>query len=934
MNTARQETLDPTNNALVDPAAVQETLELLLARGQVFEIRVLKATRRDDRSWRREYYGYFDDPGQAAAALAEFGSFAGAYFTPNPVDNALLARCHNRLRPAEKGLGTSDANVSRRRYLLIDCDPRRPAGISATDAEHELALHTAKAVRAFVLARGWGEPVLADSGNGAHVLVLIDLPSDEGGLVKRLLHCFALLFDGAGVKVDTSVFNPARIWKLYGTLACKGDPLPDRPHRMARILSAPAELEPVPEEKLRGLVDALMPEKVTPQGTRPTAAGLTAEVMVKSKARVGPREMARRIQRCKSYLERCPDAVSGDHGHDKTLRAACECLRFGLDDAAAMDVMRWFNQVKTAGEPWTDDQLQHKLDAARTKVPASEFGSRLSGERRTDRPSDDPWPDPKPIPTELPSVPSFAYDLLPDAFTPWVRDIAERIQCPPDFPAVAAMIGLAGVVGRKVGIRPKRQDDWLVVPNLWGGVVGRPGVMKTPALQEPLRPLKRLEVEAKKHFDQQAREHDAAEIVAEARKSAARDAAKKFLKAGDEDAEEKAMEAALGAVTEEREAPVRKRYIVNDCSVEKLGEILNENPNGVLVFRDELVGLLRSLDKEGQESARAFYLEAWNGNGRFTYDRIGRGTVDIEAACVSVLGGIQPGPLCEYLRQASKGGGGDDGLMQRFQMAVWPDVSKEWVNVDRWPEREAKATAYAVMRKLDMLTAEDVGAERDPSEADGIPFLRFCEEAQVLFDAWRAQLEVRVRSGHEPPALESHLAKYRSLVPSLALLLHLADGGTGPVTEAAVRKAIAWSKYLEGHARRIFSAVVSGERSAAVALARKITSGELQDGFTLRDVYRPGWSRLSSREDAISAVELLIERGWLREAVAKTGGADKTHYRINPEVLAEAETASGATDNTDKCPPDPPSGRSVSASGAALFPAQAPEDEGEGVIEV
>lgn len=84
--------------------------------------------------------------------------------------------------------------------------------------------------------------------------------------------------------------------------------------------------------------------------------------------------------------------------------------------------------------------------------------------------------------------------------------------------------------------------------------------------------------------------------------------------------------------------PQRRRYVVNDSSVEKMGEILSANPNGVLVFRDELTGFLRSLEREGQEVGRAFYLEAWNGTGRFTYDRIGRGTVDIEAYCISILG--------------------------------------------------------------------------------------------------------------------------------------------------------------------------------------------------------------------------------------------------------------------------------------------------------
>jgi len=153
--------------------------------------------------------------------------------------------------------------------------------------------------------------------------------------------------------------------------------------------------------------------------------------------------------------------------------------------------------------------------------------------------------------------------------------------------------------------------------------------------------------------------------------------------------------------------------MVNDSTVEKLGEILNENLNGVLIYRDELIGLLKSLDKEGQEGARAFYLEAWDGRGRFTYDRIGRGTIDIEAAIFSVLGSIQPGPLKAYIRGAVDGGAWADGLMQRFQLAVWPDMPKDWENIDRHPDIKAKEVAIKVFERLDNLNPEEIGAKCD-----------------------------------------------------------------------------------------------------------------------------------------------------------------------------------------------------------------------------
>ena len=100
-----------------------------------------------------------------------------------------------------------------------------------------------------------------------------------------------------------------------------------------------------------------------------------------------------------------------------------------------------------------------------------------------------PWPAPQPIPSGLPPVPVFDERLLPSALASWVADIAERAQCPPDFVAVGALVAAAAVIGRQVAIRPKRADDWTVIPNLWGLAVGRPGLMKSVALAEALRPL-------------------------------------------------------------------------------------------------------------------------------------------------------------------------------------------------------------------------------------------------------------------------------------------------------------------------------------------------------------------------------------------------------------------------------------------------------------
>ena len=489
-------------------------------------------------------------------------------------------------------------------------------------------------------------------------------------------------------------------------------------------------------------------------------------------------------------------------------------------------------------------------------------------------------PEPQPLPQSLPPVPAFDSILLPDPLRTWVDDIAERIQCPLDFPAVAAMVTLAAIVGRQIAMRPKRQDDWTVVPNLWGAVIGRPGVMKTPALSEILGLVRKLEIEARQRYERGVSDYEAEKLVKAAQKKQKEQQIRDAVGRDDKD---QAGRLAREAIDDEGEEPHRKRYLTNDATVEKIGELLAANPRGILVFRDELTGWLSSLNKEGREGTRAFFLEAWDGTGSFTYDRIGRGTIDIEAACLSVLGGIQPGPLSQYLRTVLSGGIGDDGLLQRFQLTVWPDVSKEWKNVDRW-DSEAKETAWKTYRKLSQLDVLSIGAEQG-DEAE-IPWFRFAPDAQEEFDQWRADLEVELRGNEYHPAFEAHLAKFRSLVPSIALLVHLADNGEGQVSRVSLMTAIGWSQYLKAHAERFYAPALDPALAAARELERHILRGDIGPSFTERDVYVKGW-RLLDREGTSLSVDYLQALDRITGETLETGGRPKTIWTIHPHLKAE-----------------------------------------------
>ncbi|MFQ5463785.1 MAG: AAA family ATPase, partial [Phycisphaerae bacterium] len=238
----------------IDSGAVEEAIRLIVGAGNVTELRALEATANGDRR-PATYFGYFDDPAKLAQAMTAIKSAKGIYFVPNRVDPALMARAENRIRKAGKGDTTSDGDIIGRRWLLIDLDAQRASGISASEAEHEAAIEKAREIQTKLQARDWTDPVVVDSGNGAHLLYRIDLPADDAELVKQCLAALAQRFDDDAVKVDQTVHNPARIWKLPGTLACKGDNTADRPHRMARILSKPDKPCIVPADLLQALAD-------------------------------------------------------------------------------------------------------------------------------------------------------------------------------------------------------------------------------------------------------------------------------------------------------------------------------------------------------------------------------------------------------------------------------------------------------------------------------------------------------------------------------------------------------------------------------------------------------------------------------------------------------------------------------------------------------
>jgi hypothetical protein len=486
------------------------------------------------------------------------------------------------------------------------------------------------------------------------------------------------------------------------------------------------------------------------------------------------------------------------------------------------------------------------------------------------------WPDPASLGDELPAVANFNLELLPKSLRPFVEDVSERMQTPPDYAATAAVVALAACVNRRAVIRPKAVDDaWAVVPNLWGVIVAPPGFMKTPILRAATTPLNHIEDLWRAQHKNEVAEFEAAQLEAELRKSVWREQCKQAMKKG---------EPIPIQPDDSLVPPAERRLVTTDSTFEKLHEILSQNPAGVLVVRDELTGWLAGLDREGREGERGFFLQAWSGDVGYTMDRIGRGSIYVPAVCVSLLGNIQPARLRWYLGDVLRGGANDDGLFQRFQVMVWPAPPKCWTLVERAPNAYAIAAVERVFSRLANLPADD------PVE------LRFGPDAQEIFFKWWTDLESRIRGDSGlSPALIGHLAKYRSLVPSLAALFEMADRVANnkhlhDVVQVDVdhtSQAVSFCNYLESHAQRVFSCVDSPECRAARELGRHIERGDLLETFSTRSVYLKGWSGLDAPEKVRGALAVLDDAGWVRRSQllqAQIVGRPSEVWVVNPKL--------------------------------------------------
>ena len=534
-----------TNGPSETEGAICRALSILHEPGEIIEFRAF-----DVDGARGTMSGYFDDPAKCAAAIVKFDGKGNLYVTMNPCHPALLSRATNRVQHNAKAT-TNDADIVCRRWILIDVDPKRPSGTSSTDAQYDASLERGREICAYLTSRGVRFVIFADSGNGAHMYVRVNLPNDDQStaLVKNFLEALSAIFSRDSIDVDRKVFNASRIVKVPGSLACKGDPLPDYPHRRSCLLDVPDTLEITPREVLEELA-ATAPVALTARKTTSTRTEtFVLENWVESRDII-----VRKKSMMNGYPKwsiNCP--WNSDHKGDAFI---------GQRSSGA--IVAGCSHNSCSGKTWNDLRLIFEPDAYNKTQKATQ------SERQSLDPAS-PFIWEPPVPFGVHAVPEFPISALPDALGRFVSEVAALTQVPLDLPALLALAVVAAAASRRCIVRvgSTHQEP----TNLYVAVVMEPGSRKSATMEllaAPLREAERAFTQAELADNLMAKERRAVE---EKRVAYLRDQASKAKDSHGSEAFLSEMKLLVEGYTE---IPAVTRLLANDVTPEKLAGILAE----------------------------------------------------------------------------------------------------------------------------------------------------------------------------------------------------------------------------------------------------------------------------------------------------------------------------------------------------------------------
>ncbi|MFM9965347.1 MAG: YfjI family protein [Planctomycetaceae bacterium] len=819
-----------------DAEQIANWLKVLVEPNSTVETRTLFASNADTQV---RHYSSNDLMTLASDALRLGKGAKGVYFLLNPL-------------PAKwSGAPAKDADIVRRRWLPIDCDPKRKGTVSATDEEKDAARKRMVEVDSFLDEQGWPAPVIGDSGNGYWLLYLIDLPADDGGLVHRVLQVLASKFNDEAVSIDTTVGNASRIGKLFGTLAAKGEHTTERPHRVSKIIIIPDELTPVPIEMLQRLAS----ESEKPQQQPLPLMARTGDA--------GHASRPEAIEQARKYLAAMEPSIQGQHGSNRLIKAASVLVNdFSLTDGEASDLlMAEFNP--RCEPPWPENLIRRKIDEAKKNPPSrpakgpgtATTATRSSSSSRKNGQSQNSTVE------AIESFRTFPVDVLPAPLAEVVRCVTKAMGCDPSFVALPALSVLAGAIGNSRRIRLKR--GWTEPVIIWTAIVGESGTLKSPPLEWLTQPLRDREESA---LERHATALE--EFAAEQLRHAAAVAAWKQRKSSEPPP--------LTPVP-----PVCSRSFTSDATIEAVSLMLADNPRGMILIRDELAGWVSSFDqyKSKGGSDAAHWLSIHSAKG-FVVDRKSgdRKTIFVPRPAMSATGGVQPATLRSVLAE----GHVENGLAARLLFAYPPRHPKQWTEADISPAIEA--TWKTLIDGLFALESHiDENAKRQPivvgltpaAKAVWITFYNEHAEEQANLSGDLAAAWSKLECYAARLALVVHCVRVVSRAPSLI--------SPDAVDESSIGAGITLARWFGHEARRVYAMLAETEDDTDQrqlvewirTRGRTATARELQRG--------PRRFQNATAEFAESELDKLVKAGhgvWEPIETTAVGGQPTRRFRL------------------------------------------------------